>query len=75
MKTFKELREAKDLTAVSSWKKKLKNVKGLTKAQLKYNKRGKIVSKKASSRAKKSRTLIKAGYRTKKGKFDAFKKK
>ena len=30
MKTFKELREAKDLTAVSSWKKKLKNVKGLT---------------------------------------------
>ena len=48
---------------------------GLTKAQLKYNKRGKIVSKKASSRAKKSRTLIKAGYRTKKGKFEAFKKK
>ena len=34
MKTFKELSEAKDLTAVSSWKKKLKNVKGLTKAQL-----------------------------------------
>ena len=33
MKTFKELRE-KDLTAVSSWKRKLKNVKGLTKAQL-----------------------------------------
>ena len=34
MKTFKELREAKDLTAVSSWKKKLRNVKGLTKDQL-----------------------------------------
>ena len=34
MKTFKELREAKDLTAVSSWKRKLKNVKGLTKDQL-----------------------------------------
>ena len=33
MKTFKELRE-KDLTAVSSWKRKLKNVKGLTKDQL-----------------------------------------
>ena len=34
MKTFKELREAKDLPAVSSWKKKLRNVKGLTKDQL-----------------------------------------
>ena len=34
MITFKELREAKDLTAVSSWKKKLRNVKGLTKDQL-----------------------------------------
>jgi len=33
MKTFRELRE-KDLTAVSSWKRKLKNVKGLTKDQL-----------------------------------------
>ena len=33
MKTFKQLRE-KDLTAVSSWKRKLKNVKGLTKTQL-----------------------------------------
>jgi hypothetical protein len=48
---------------------------GLTKAKLKYNKRGKIVSKKASTRAKKSKTLIKAGYRTKKGKFDPFKRK
>ena len=33
MKTFRELRE-KDLTAVSSWKRKLRNVKGLTKDQL-----------------------------------------
>ena len=47
---------------------------GLTKKNMKYNKRGKIVSKKASSRAKKSKTLIKAGYRTKKGKFGSFKK-
>lgn len=42
---------------------------GLTKKNLKYNKRGKIVSKKASTRAKKSKTLIKAGYKTAKGRF------
>ena len=34
MKRFKTLREKKDLTAVSSWKRKLKNVKDLTKDQL-----------------------------------------
>lgn len=34
MKRFKTLREQKDLTAVSSWKRKLRNVKGLTKDQL-----------------------------------------
>ena len=46
---------------------------GLTNKNMKYNKRGKIVSKKASIRAKKSKSLIKAGYRTKKGKFGSFK--
>ena len=42
---------------------------GLTKRQLKYNKYGKIVSRKASRAAKKSKNLIKAGYITKKGYF------
>lgn len=48
---------------------------GLTKKNLKYNKRGKIVSKKASTRAKKSKTLIKAGYKTAKGRFGFVKTK
>ena len=47
---------------------------GLTKKQLKYNKHGKIVSKKASKAAKKSKNLIKAGYITKKGVFGSVKK-
>jgi len=42
---------------------------GLTKSQLKYNKQGKIVSKKASALAKKNNRLVKAGYITRKGKF------
>ena len=42
---------------------------GLTKSQLKYNKQGKIVSKKASVLAKKNNRLVKAGYITKKGVF------
>ena len=42
---------------------------GLTKSQLKYNKQGKIVSKKASTSAKKSNNLVKAGWVTKKGVF------
>ena len=42
---------------------------GLRKKDLKYNKRGKIVSKKASKAAKKSNNLVKAGYVTKKGEF------
>ena len=40
---------------------------GLTKSQLKYNKQGKIVSKKASALAKKNNRLVKAGYKTQKG--------
>ena len=42
---------------------------GLTKSQLKYNKQGKIVSKKASALAKKNNRLVKAGYKTQKGVF------
>jgi len=42
---------------------------GLTKSQLKYNKQGKIVSKKASAFAKKNNRLVKAGYVTTKGVF------
>ena len=47
---------------------------GLTKKHLKYNKHHKIVSRKASNAAKKSKNLIKAGYLTKKGHFGVFKK-
>ena len=46
---------------------------GLTKNDLKYNKNRKIVSKKASARAKRENRLAKAGYKTKKGVFGAFK--
>ena len=42
---------------------------GLTKRDLKYNKWGRIVSKKRSSMAKKTRRLEKAGYKATKGKF------
>ena len=44
---------------------------GLKKKDLKYNKHGKIVSKKMSARAKKEKRLQKAGYVTKKGQFGA----
>jgi hypothetical protein len=42
---------------------------GLRKKDLKYNKHGKIVSKKVSAIAKKEKRLQKAGYLTKKGQF------
>ena len=42
---------------------------GLTKRDLKYNKWGRIVSKKRSALAKKTRRLEKAGYKATKGKF------
>ena len=45
---------------------------GLTKKDLKYNKHGKIVSKKASVAAKKSNNLVNAGYITIKGEFGSF---
>ena len=48
---------------------------GLFKKDLKKNKRGRIVSKKMSNRAKKEKRLEKAGYKTKKGVFKKFKAK
>jgi hypothetical protein len=42
---------------------------GLRRSDLKKNKRGAIVSRRASARAKKENRLIKAGFITKKGKF------
>jgi len=47
---------------------------GLTKKNLKYNKHGRIVSKKKSEKAKKDKRLEKAGFFTKKGKFGYVKK-
>ena len=47
----------------------IKTTGGLTKKQLKYNKQGKIVSRKASTLAKQNNRLVKAGYVTKKGQF------
>ena len=47
----------------------LKTPGGLTKSQLKYNKQGRIVSKKKSAIAKKDNRLVKAGYKTTKGEF------
>ena len=49
-----------------------KTTGGLEKNDLKYNKFGKIVSKKASNSAKKNKNLEKAGYTTKKGLFGSF---
>lgn len=46
---------------------------GLTRANLKYNKWGRIVSKRKSEKAKKDKRLVKAGYTAKKGKFGAVK--
>ena len=42
---------------------------GLTKKDLKYNKQGRIVSRKQSARAKRENRLVKAGYVTEKGVF------
>ena len=44
----------------------------LTKKDLKYNKNGRIVSRKRSARARKEKRLTKAGYHTKKGVFGSF---
>ena len=50
-------------------------VGGLTKTELKYNKAGRIVSRKKSMKAKKDKRLEKAGYKTRKGKFGFVKSK
>ena len=42
---------------------------GLRKKDLKYNKKGRIVSKRRSARAKRENRLVKSGYVTKKGVF------
>ena len=42
---------------------------GLTKGDLKYNKAGRIVSRKKSMKAKKENRLVKLGFKTRKGKF------
>lgn len=47
---------------------------GLTKKHLKHNKHGRIVSRKASMKAKKNNRLAKAGFVPKKGVFKLFKK-
>ena len=46
---------------------------GLTRNDMKLNKRGEIVSIRASNRASKEKRLEKAGYKTKKGEFKLFK--
>jgi hypothetical protein len=46
---------------------------GLTKKDLKYNKWGRIVSRRMSESAKKGKRLEKYGYTAKKGKFGAVK--
>lgn len=48
---------------------------GLTKADLKYNKWGRIVSRKKSAKAKKDNRLVKLGFKTQKGKFGIVKSK
>jgi len=42
---------------------------GLTKTDLKYNKWGRIVSRKKSMKAKKDNRLVKLGFKATKGKF------
>jgi hypothetical protein len=42
---------------------------GLTKGDLKYNKWGRIVSRKKSMKAKKENRLVKLGFKATKGKF------
>lgn len=48
---------------------------GLTKGALMMNKAGRIVSKKASERARSEKRLQKAGFTTKKGEFKLFPRK
>ena len=52
-----------------------KTVGNLTKKHLVKNKRGRIVSRRAQKKAKKANRLVKAGYKTVRGKFGVFSKK
>lgn len=47
---------------------------GLTRKNLKMNKRGRIVSKKMSAKARRAKVLVKSGYKTKKKTFKLFRK-
>jgi hypothetical protein len=47
---------------------------GLTKKDLKYNKHGRIVSRRMSQKAKRENRLVKSGFVAKKGQFKLFKK-
>ena len=47
----------------------LKTAGGLTKNKLRYNKQGRIVSRKRSAKAKRENRLVKSGYVTEKGVF------
>lgn len=47
---------------------------GLTKKDLKYNKHGRIVSRRMSQKAKRENRLVKSGFVPKKGQFKLFKK-
>ena len=47
----------------------MKTPGGLKRKDLKYNKQGRIVSKKQSARAKRENRLVKSGYVTEKGVF------
>ena len=47
----------------------------LIRSDLRYNKRGRIVSRRASDRAKRDNRLERMGYTTKPGRFILFKKK
>ena len=54
---------------------KKKTSGGLMKKDLMKNKRGRIVSKRRHNLAKRRKTLMKLGYKTKKGVFKKFTKK
>jgi len=47
---------------------------GLTKKDLKYNKHGRIVSRRMSQKAKRENRLVKSGFVAKRGQFKLFKK-
>lgn len=57
------------------WNKTRKKTKsGLMRKHLKMNKRGRIVSKKMSAKAKREKRLVKNGYKTTKKTFKLFRK-